>query len=462
MSLASKCVACAVLAAIAALGNRVSTADGSDASRPNIVFILADDLGYGDLACYGAPDVRTPNLDRLAAEGVRLTDCYANESVCSPTRAAFMTGRYQQRIGLEWAVYYGVHGQGLPGAEKSIAAMLRGAGYATFMSGKWHLGYDREMSPNHHGFERFFGLLGGNIHYFQHFDRLGTHDLFLDDKPVKMEGYATDLITDHAIAFIGQARGRPFFLYLSYNTPHFPFQGPSDRDRHVAPGDKSWGSGSREGNYVPMVESLDANVGRLLEALDQRGLTRNTLMVFTSDNGGYTLSRNAPLRDGKGTLWEGGIRVPGIARWPGQIPAGFQSPQVAVTMDWAATFVALGGGTPPTDRPFDGMDLTAVLTGKQPSQPRTIFWRRSPDPYRKGVVPQLAVRDGKWKYVEDETGRYLYDLSQDIAEQRNLAVSHPAEVERLHARLVAWQTDIDPPLYDQGQAVRGQRAGKNK
>jgi arylsulfatase A-like enzyme len=412
MSLASKGVACAVLAALAALGTNASAADFARTSRPNLVFILADDLGYGDLACYGAPDVRTPNLDRLASEGVRLTDCYANESVCSPTRAAFMTGRYQQRIGLEWAVYYGVHGQGLP------------------------------------------GLLGGNIHYFKHFDRLGTHDLFLDDKPVKLEGYATDLITDHAIAFIDQGRGRPFFLYLAYNAPHFPFQGPGDGNLLVTPGDKSWGSGSRERNYAPMVESLDANVGRLLKALEQRGLTRNTLVVFTSDNGGYTLSRNAPLRGGKGTLWEGGIRVPGIARWPGQIPSGVESPQVAVTMDWAVTFVALGGGTPPADRSFDGMDLAPLLTGKQPPQPRSIFWRRSPDPYRKGVVPQLAVRDGKWKYLEDEKGRYLFDLSQDIAEQRNLAVSQPAEVERLHARLIAWQAEIDPPLYDQRPTLR--------
>ncbi|MHC4403483.1 MAG: sulfatase-like hydrolase/transferase [Planctomycetota bacterium] len=417
--------------------------------RPNIVFLLADDLGYGDLGCYGAEDVQTPRLDRLAEEGVLLTDCYANASICSPTRAALMTGRYQQRIGLEWAVYYQVRGEGLPPEEKSIAEMIRERGYATAMVGKWHLGYDPEWAPNHHGFDRFFGLLGGNHHYFEHYDRKGVHDLYVDTKPVRREGYSTDLFGRRAADLIESMKDRPFFLYVAFNAPHFPFQGPNDADRLVTP-KQGWQTGNRA-TYAAMIESLDANVGRIVDALDEHGLRERTLVVFTSDNGGMLpLSRNAPLAKGKGTLWEGGIRVPGIACWPGQIPARTRSEQVVLTMDWAATFVKLAGGRPPRDRPFDGIDLTAMLTMPHPPLPRTVFWRRSPDPYRKNVVPHRAVRWETWKYLDQPSGeRYLFDLSQDAAERRNLVEAEPHLAERLRKLLDAWEADVDPPIHDQ-------------
>jgi len=423
-----------------------------------MVFMLADDLGYGDLGCYGATDIKTPRLDRLAREGVLLTDCYANGSVCSPTRAALMTGRYQQRIGLEWAVYYGVHGEGLPPQEKSIASMIRDAGYATAMVGKWHLGYDRNRGPNHHGFQRFFGLLGGNHHYFQHYDRKGNHDLFLDTEPIHLEGYSTDLIGRYAVEFIDAMDDRPFFLYVPFNAPHFPFQGPGDADRVVTP-KQGWQTGTRQ-TYAAMVESLDTNVGVILDALDRHGLTENTLVVFTSDNGGMLpLSSNRPLAKGKGTLWEGGIRVPGIARWPGHIRAGTRSSQVALTMDWAAALVRLAGASPPADRPFDGIDLVPILTGHELAVGRTVFWRRALDPYRRNVKPHRAVREGSWKYIDEPRGdRYLFDLARDVAEQHNLADAKPELADRLRRLLDDWEADIDPPLYDQ----RPERPGRGR
>ena len=423
---------------------------------PNIVFIMADDLGYGDLSCYGAPDIDTPQLDRLATEGVLLTDCYSNGSVCSPTRAALMTGRYQQRIGLEWAVSYQVFGEGLPPEEKSIARLIRDAGYATAMVGKWHLGYDLDRRPVYHGFERFFGLLGGNHHYFEHYDRKGVSDLFLDDDPIEVEGYSTDLIGRHGARYIDAMKNGPFFLYVPFNAPHFPFQGPDDADRLVTP-KKGWQTGTRQ-TYVDMVESLDANVGVILESLDRHGLRDNTLVVFTSDNGGMLpLSRNAPCAKGKGTLWEGGIRVPGIARWPGRIPPGSRSGQVVSTVDWAATMVALAGGSAPPNRPFDGIDVMPILAGKASARERTVFWRRSLDPYRKNVQPHRAVRQGEWKYIDEPSGRrFLYNLSDDVGERVNLAPSKPEKAGAMARLLDRWEADVDPPLYDQ----RPKRLGK--
>ena len=421
---------------------------------PNIVLILADDLGYGDLSCYGCPDIDTPKLDRLAQQGVLLTDCYSNGSVCSPTRAALLTGRYQQRIGLEWAVYYQAHGEGLPPREKSVARMIRDAGYATAMAGKWHLGYDDGWTPNDHGFDRFFGSLGGNIHYFQHVDRLGVPDLFLDRTPVKRKGYATDLTADFAVEVIDAPPGRPFFLYVALNAPHFPYQGPDDVDRVVEPRTKAWQEGTRR-SYVAMVERLDQAVGRIVEAVDRRGLGERTLVVFTSDNGGATHSRNDPCSKGKGTLWEGGIRVPCIARWSSVLPPGVRSPQVACTIDWAATVAKLAGAEPPGDRPFDGIDLMPVLRGDRAPVERTLFWRRALDPRRRGVEPHRAVRQGDWKYIDQPDGtQYLHNLPSDVGEQHNLAAEHPDRTAAMRQLLDRWEDDVDPPLYDQrSQAI---------
>lgn len=412
--------------------------------RPNIVFILADDLGYGDLGCYGATDVRTPHLDRLAREGVRLTDFYANGPVCTPTRAAFMTGRYQQRVGgLEWAIYPGAKHLGLPGAEVTLAEMMREAGYATALAGKWHLGYTADRAPNAQGFERFFGLLSGNHNYFTHRENNGEADLWLDTRPVAMEGYSTRLITRHALDFLAAMQTRPFFLYLAYNAPHFPIQGPEDADRQVTL--TEWAQGTRA-TYIKMVEALDAGIGEVLAALERHGLATNTLVVFTSDNGGDRFSRNVPLARGKGMLGEGGIRVPCLARWPGRIPAGKVSSQVGITMDWTATFLNLAGTKPPRGRALDGKDLLPILAGDKRGVKRTMFWRRVGPNW---VTTHRAVREGNWKLILERNGkRELYDLSRDIGETNNLAEIETAKVGRLSRMLDNWEKQMAPPLYE--------------
>lgn len=413
------------------------------APRPNVVFILADDLGYADLSCYGATDIRTPNIDRLAKEGVRLTDFYSNGPVCTPTRCGLMTGRYQQHIGgLEWAIPPAKKHLGLPAQEKTIAQMLRKVGYATALSGKWHLGYTPDRAPNAHGFDRFFGLLSGNHDYFTHRENNGEPDLYLDNKPVVMEGYSTHLITLHALEFLNAMKDKPFFLYVAFNAPHFPLQGPDDAARQVTL--KEWAQGSRE-TYVKMVEAMDTGVGEILAALDRDGLTRNTLVVFASDNGGDRYSRNGPLAKGKGQLWEGGIRVPCLARSPGHIPSQKVSRQAGITMDWTATIAKLAGATPPKDRPFEGIDLLPILSGKSHVRQRTLFWRRvGPD----FVKTHRAVRHGNWKLIEDTKGKvFLYHLGLDISETTNLADAEPARVAKLRKLLDGWEAQMEPPAH---------------
>lgn len=415
----------------------------AEAEKPNFLFILADDLGYGDLGCYGAPDIATPNLDRIASEGIRFTDAYANGAICSPTRIAFLTGRYQQRFGMENALYYQEFGRGLPEGGETIASRLREVGYATGLSGKWHVGYDPGRQPLAQGFDHFFGLLGGNHHYFEHMDRVGVHDLWLGKEEIKREGYSTDLVTKDAIAFIDENRDRPFFLYLSHPAPHFPWQAPTDAEKRVEPKNKSWQEGDRA-TYVAMVESMDLGIGRVLDRLDELGLTENTLVVFTSDNGGHTYSRNEPLRGEKATLWEGGIRVPCVVRWPKKIAAGRVSAEAIITMDWAATFSALAGESATRDTD-DGIDLGPILTDQEGSISRTLFWRSKPGPKRTKVERVRAARDAKWKMIEPEGAEpMLFDVDADPGETTDLAARHPEIIERLRTRLDRWERDVEP------------------
>ena len=411
-------------------------------AKPNIVFILADDLGYGDLGCYGCEDIQTPNLDRLATEGVRLTDYYANGAVCTPTRAAFMTGRYQQRLGLEDAVTYQEMGRGLPEDGQTVADALRRVGYATGLVGKWHLGYDFERRPLQQGFDSFFGFLGGNHHYFQHMDRIGVPDLWLGNESVEREGYTTDLLTAEALVFLAKHREQPFFLYLAHAAPHFPWQGPDDANKLVEPKKKTWQEGDRE-TYAAMVERLDQGIGQVLRQLDELGLRESTLVVFSSDNGGHTHSRNTPMRDFKGTIWEGGTRVPCIARWPGHLPAGATTSQVAITMDWTATFRRIAGlGTDPAGE--DGLDLLPILTGDEPTQERTLFWRITNRRSRKAVEEGRAVRRGSWKFIEEANGKKsLFDLGIDVGEAHNVIDQHPDLVLDLTGALDAWEAVME-------------------
>jgi N-acetylgalactosamine-6-sulfatase len=419
----------------------------ASARRPNIVFILADDLGYGDVGVYGCPDIRTPEIDRLASQGVRFTHFYASAPECTPTRAALLTGRYPQRVGgLECAIGIGNVGRyddairlrsrndlGLPAEETSLAQMLKGAGYATAITGKWHLGYEPKFHPHRHGFDYFFGPLGGAVDYFRHTEPEGEHMLYRGDAPVHRKGYLTDLIAAEAVGQIRKrGKGKPLFLYVPFTAPHDPYQGPGGEKPEPA-----------RATYAAMVERLDRGVGEIVKALDAEGLAPNTLVLFTSDNGGARFARNAPFSRGKGTTFEGGIRVPCIARWPGVLPAEAAADQVGITMDLTASLARIAGAGPPPKRSFDGMDILQAVENGRPAQARTLFWR-----LRRGDRTRRAVRDGSLKYICEKDGgkteEYLFDLERDPAEQTNLLQSRGAEAEKLRAKLADWETAVRP------------------
>lgn len=455
--------------------------------RPNVILILSDDLGYGDLGSYGASDAKTPNLDRLARQGVRFTDAYANAAVCLPTRAALITGRYQQRIGAEWnwsaravqintPAFYrrvgsvwrdrsdaiGFHG--LEVTPASLPLLLKQSGYATGLIGKWHLGERRDQGPNAHGFDEFFGFLGGMEDYYTHRDLLGRHDLYEDTTEVEVPQYLTDAFTRRAVSFVDRHAGDPFFLEVAYNATHSPFQPPDQppsaqgvtpppsgvfplRSLRENPLDKLPGdsAGPTRQDYVRMLERMDQGVGEILRALETHGLAGNTLVIFTSDNGGEWLSRNAPLFHYKGTLWEGGIRVPLIMRWPQHLPAGKISRQAAVTMDLTASVLAATGTSAGADYPLDGIDLLPMASGARPVVDRDLFWRID--------IPtrvQRAARSGSWKLLidgEDGVDVYhimLFNLATDPGERHDLASQYPARVRDLRARYAAWEQEVAP------------------
>ena len=437
-----------ILSAVAAPAGAQPAQSAASATRdqPNVVLIITDDLGYSDIGPYGARDIRTPNLDHLAREGVRLTDAYSNGPVCTPTRAALMSGRYQQRLGLEQVLTLGPEDlqRGLPPAGHTLPALLKRNGYSTALYGKWHLGFKPEFRPNAHGFDDFFGFLSGAVNYYTHRRRDGQPDLWENDRAVESRAYLTDEITARSVAFIkGHVRSR-FFLQVAYNAPHWPFQ-PPDLPHDAArtelksllqlPTDTP--APTRQ-DYVRMVERLDAGVGRILAALDEHTLGPNTLVIFTNDNGGEWLSRNGPFFHRKATLWEGGIRVPLIVRWPGKVAPGRVSGQVAITMDLTATILAATGTPLPESYRPDGINLLPHLSRDAQAVPRRLFWRRLPLP-----TGQLAVRDGKWKLLVDGANAFLFDLEADPAERRDLSADNPALLARLRDLYEAWTADVD-------------------
>jgi len=426
---------CLMSVALAAVSQAAS------AQRPNVVLIMTDDVGYGDIGSYGAPDIRTPNIDRLARDGVRLTDFYANGATCTPTRAGLITGRYQQRVTLEAPLGSGGPSdaeRGLPVTGTSLPQLLKNSGYTTALVGKWHLGWKREFSPVAHGFDYFFGFKSGFTDYYRHTFIDGKPDLFENDEPVEVAGYMTDLITERSVRFIEQNARRPFFIDVAYNAAHWPYQVPDkpstarDNGRHLTPFDDST---STRAEYVAMLERADQGVGRILRVLDSLGLRQNTIVIFTNDNGGEWLSRNTPLFHHKGSVWEGGIRVPAIIRWPGRIPAGKVSAQVGITMDLTASILAATGTPIPAEAKLEGINLLPILEGRAREIERTLYWR---------VVarPQQAVRSGDWKLVFD--GRaMLFNLRTDIGERNNLIGQRPDIAKRLRALLTIWQGDVD-------------------
>ena len=434
----------------------------ASAQKPNFIVIVADDLGYGDLGCYGSTRNRTPNIDQLAAEGARFTDYHRNGPMCTPTRAALMTGRYQHRFGKEFesalAGQAGA-GVGLPLQAVTLAERLKESGYATGMFGKWHLGYEPPFLPTRQGFDEFRGLLCGDGDHHTHRDRAGGRDWWHNEMPAVESGYTAELLTKHSVSFIERNRDRPFFLYLPHLAIHFPWQGPDDPPHRVEEkdykGDK-FGFISDRANVAPhvkaMVEALDASVGVVMAALRRLKLEENTLVIFTSDNGGYinygdshqNISNNGPLRGQKGELFEGGHRVAGIVRWPGRIEPRVET-AFAMTFDFFPTILQLAGiGAVETD----AVDLGSLLFQRKALPERNAFWR---------MHGRWAVRQGSWKLIENGNGPMLFNLGKDLGEAHDAAAANPEQVIRMRQLYEAWDKEVArgvpgvPMLHDAKQ-----------
>ncbi len=399
---------------------------------------MADDLGYADLGCYGGRTGCSPSLDRMAAQGLRFTDGYANSPVCSPTRFALATGRWQYRLRgaadepISSRLARGNPALGLPPAHPTLASLLREAGYATALVGKWHLGFAPHFGPLKSGYAEFFGPMSGGVDYFTHCDSGGKHDLYEGEQEVQRPGYLTDLLSQKAVEFVQKRKGEPYLLSLHYTAPHWPFEAREDEAESKVIRSISHLDGGSLDTYLAMVRQMDEGIGRLLAEVDD-----NTLVVFTSDNGGERFSDNWPLTGGKMDLLEGGIRVPYIARWPGRIPAGKATAQLAVTMDWVATFLEAAGVAPHPDYPLDGLDLNPVLRSPSRTVERDLFWRMK---FRQ----QKAVRSGSWKWLSLEGNEFLYDLARDPRERANRARREPERFAELRARYEAWEKTVPP------------------
>ncbi|MFC7047555.1 sulfatase family protein [Emcibacter nanhaiensis] len=428
------------IAAAAAAGVLSSTSfakSGKADAPPNIIFIMADDIGYADVGVYGQRHIGTPNIDKLARDGLMLTQGYANSSICSPTRTALATGCYQQRfvIGLEEPVGRDAPEDiGLPLEQPTIASVLKKQGYHTALVGKWHLGDTPWHGPLQHGYDHFFGIQKGAADYFRHrveFDRDAPGDgLYLDNEPVERQGYLTKLFADETIDIIRKSGGKtPFFISLHFNAPHWPWEGPHDEEVSGKLKSIFHMDGGTLETYAEMVRSMDSNIGRVLATLDELNIADNTIVIFTSDNGGERFSDTWPFVGVKGELLEGGIRVPLTIRWPARIKPGSLSDQVMTSMDFAPTLLKAAGGTP-ANYSFDGMDLLPVLLGEEKPRERTLFWRFKAN-------EQAAVRQGEWKYLKMADQEHLFNVVRDPRERAELKHRHPekfAELKALHAK----------------------------
>ncbi len=420
---------------------------------PNIVFIVADDLGHADLGCYGGRDAVfgpvSPVLDGLAAGGLKFTQGYSNSPVCSPTRFAMITGRYQYRLrgAAEEPIRSDSRGSttlGLPPDHPTLPSLLRAGGYRTALIGKWHLGYPPNFGPLRSGYDEFFGPMSGGVDYFTHRDSRGQHDLWSGEQDSDDEGYLTDLLSTRAVDYVARmARqpeddARPFFLSLHYTAPHWPWETRDDAARAPVVKDNLFDlAGGNIHVYRRMIHHMDEGIGRLMAALEAHGMAENTLVVFTSDNGGERFSDSWPLVGGKMDLTEGGIRVPWIAHWPAVIAPGGQSRQSCMTMDWSATMLDAAGVSGDPAYPLDGVSLMPVLRDASHGFERPLHWRMN----HRG---QQAMRDGDWKYLRVDGNDYLFDLSADERERANLGGKEPARLARMRADWEAWNATMPP------------------
>ena len=416
----------------------------NDSGRPpNIIVILADDMGYSDPSAYGGW-IKTPALEKLAMEGMKFTDFHSNGAVCSPSRAAFITGRYQQRAGIEDVLVpnkrFFSYGKGLDSSNPSIARILHKAGYKTAIFGKWHLGTDLKYNPLNFGFDEFRGYLPGAIDYVEH-----SHTWWNGRKQEDEKGYTTHLITKYSVDYIKAHRNEPFFLYVSYEAVHLPWQAPGD-----GPFTKPYNQWSREEvavKYNAMGVEMDKGISQILNAIEESGISRQTLVFFFSDNGGVEeVASNKPYRGYKASLYEGGHRVPAIADWPGKIPPGTTTDQLAIGMDLLPTFADIAGFKLPRGRKFDGVSLKNLLLKQQPLSPREVFWGYE----ARGT----AMRSGNWKFLTlKNKGWELYNLADDPGETKDLSEKYPEKTSKMYLETAKWLKDVhsEIPLKAWGQ-----------
>jgi arylsulfatase A-like enzyme len=391
-----------------------------EALARNIVLIVFDYMGYGDIEPFGESEIRTPNIRALADQGCRYMDFYAPAPICVPSRAAMLTGLYPRHLGMERNINRGE--PGLPISRKTLARYFKDSGRRTGLFGKWHLGYEVSDGPNAHGFDEFLGFHDWNIDYYSHKTRTGVDALYRDTEVIDRPGYTTDIFTDEAVAFVERTREttEPFFLYLAYNAALPPYS-PPGREKDVSSRD-TWVDGNRR-DYVAAIEHLDMSVGRLLDTLDRLGLAEETAVLLTYDHGGAEMATKGPFFHGFGTLWEGGVRVPMILRVPGVVGAAGVSTEPGILMDVTPTLLAAGGIVP--DQTMDGVNLLSDRDG--PREPRALHWRIDLPTVREDWLAraQRAVRRGRWKYLWDGGFEFLYDLENDPGERENLGYRYP-------------------------------------
>jgi arylsulfatase A-like enzyme len=417
------------------------------ARRPDLLFIVADDLGYADLGCYGGRDAAfgpvSPHIDALAAGGLRFTQGYANSPVCSPTRFALMTGRWQYRLrgAAEEPINSRSRGSstlGLPPAHPTLPSLLQAAGYRTALVGKWHLGYPPHFGPLKSGYDEFYGPMSGGVDYFRHVASTGAHDLWEGEAETQDIGYLTDLLSERAVRVVQRcsADPRPLLLSLHYTAPHWPWETRDDAAEAERIGQRLFHlDGGSIHTYRRMIHHMDEGIGRVVEALRRAGRLDNTLIVFTSDNGGERFSDNWPLVGGKMDLTEGGIRVPWVAHWPARIAPGGVSAQHCLTMDWTATMLDAAEVAPQAGWPLDGVSLAPVLDDSGATFARPMFWRMN----HRG---QRAHRDGRWKYLRVDDHDYLFDIDADERERANQAAREPARLAAMRSAWEAWNATM--------------------
>jgi arylsulfatase A-like enzyme len=399
---------------------------------------MADDLGYADVSCYGRPDISTPNIDGLAAKGVRFLQAYANSAVCSATRTALITGRYQYRlpIGLEEPLTG--RDVGLPPDHPTLPSLLKKAGYGTTLVGKWHLGLLPKFGPLQSGYDHFYGFRGGAVDYYTHANK--KDDLWDDDVQVHQMGYLTDMLGSRAVDVVnGYAKsGRPFLISLHFNAPHWPWEAPGDQaesNRLRSASSLFDFDGGTQKTYQRMIQEMDLQIGRVLEALNANGMAKNTIVIFTSDNGGERFADTWPFTGRKTELLEGGLRIPAIISWPASIPQGRTTDQVAVTMDWMPTLLAAAGlSSDPAFLP-DGINLLPMLKQDAATVERKLFWR-----YKANA--QRAARDGDYKYLKILDNTFLFNVVEDPMERANLKERHKDVYDRIMAEWHEWNATM--------------------